>query len=52
MHIVEDEFSKCYKLGEVDYEIAVEEDQLNTVMGVCRRVKYTRQKLSISAASC
>ncbi|MZZ00617.1 TraC-F-type conjugal transfer protein, partial [Enterococcus faecalis] len=33
MHIVEDEFSKCYKLGEVDYEIAVEEDQLNTVMG-------------------
>ena len=24
MHIVEDEYSKCYRLGEVDYEIASE----------------------------
>ena len=51
MHIVEDEFSKCYKLGEVDYEIAVEEDQLNTVMGYAEGLN-TLDKNSISAASC
>ncbi|MBU5497689.1 TraC-F-type conjugal transfer protein, partial [Enterococcus sp. S171_ASV_20] len=33
MHIVEEEYSKCYRLGEVDYEIATEDEQLNTVMG-------------------
>lgn len=33
MHIVEDEYSMMYKLSELDYEVASEEEQLDTVMG-------------------
>lgn len=33
MHIVEDEFSRTYRLGELDYDVATEEEQLNVVMG-------------------
>lgn len=32
MHIVEDEYSRMVKLGEINYEVATEEDQLMTVM--------------------
>lgn len=33
MHIVEDEFSRTYRLGELDYDVATEDEQLNVVMG-------------------
>lgn len=33
MHIVEDEFSMAYRLGELDYEVSTEEEQLDTMMG-------------------
>lgn len=33
MHIVEDEYSMMFRLGEVDYEVSTEEEQLDIVMG-------------------
>lgn len=33
MHIVESEYSKMYQLGELDYEVASEDDQFATVQG-------------------
>lgn len=33
MHIVEDEYSMMFKLGDVDYEVSTEEEQLDVVMG-------------------
>lgn len=33
MHIVDNEHSKMYKLGELDYEVSTEEEQLDTVLG-------------------
>lgn len=33
MHIVENEYSKMYQLGELDYEVSTEDEQLDTVMG-------------------
>ncbi|EHV0179363.1 DUF87 domain-containing protein [Enterococcus faecalis] len=33
MHIVENEYSKMYQLGDLDYEVSTEEEQLGTVMG-------------------
>lgn len=32
MHVVENEYSAMYRLGELDYEVSTEEEQLNTVM--------------------
>lgn len=33
MHIVENEYSKMYRLGELDYEVSTEDEQLDTVLG-------------------
>lgn len=33
MHIVGNEYSKMYQLGELDYEVSTEEEQLSTVIG-------------------
>jgi len=33
MHIVDNEYSKTFQLGEVDYEVATEEEQEDVVMG-------------------
>ncbi|WP_164549975.1 VirB4-like conjugal transfer ATPase, CD1110 family [Enterococcus faecalis] len=51
MHIVEDEYSQCYRLGEVDYEIASEENQVNTIMGYSEALntldKHSRYQLLV-----
>ncbi|SJZ45460.1 Type IV secretory pathway, VirB4 component [Pilibacter termitis] len=33
MHIVEKEYSRMYRIGELDYEISTEENQIQTVLG-------------------
>jgi len=51
MHIVEDEYSKMYKLGDINYDVATEEEQLDIVMGYAEGLnsldKHSRYQLLV-----
>lgn len=51
MHIVGDEYSQMFKLGEVDYEVSTDEEQSNVVIGYAEALnkldKHSRYQLLV-----
>lgn len=46
MHIVENDYSKTYRLGELDYEVSTEDEQLDAVMGYAEGLNTLDKKSS------